>query len=191
MLSRRSFLNSTLGAGLALATRNGGGADGGRPTRAKRMIVDAQVHLWKAESPDWPWVPGSAAAAARAVHHREARADDGRGRRRSRRHRAAVMAGRPQRLCARGRQAISRPLRRHGPHPAEKPAIGGAAAEMEGAAGHARRPGDVHRARRRLAHRRHRRLVLAGGREGRASRSCFSRRPGAGSSPASPSATRS
>jgi predicted TIM-barrel fold metal-dependent hydrolase len=24
----------------------------------KRMIVDAQVHLWKAESPDWLWVPG-------------------------------------------------------------------------------------------------------------------------------------
>ena len=24
----------------------------------KRTIVDAQVHLWKAESPDWPWVPG-------------------------------------------------------------------------------------------------------------------------------------
>ena len=23
-----------------------------------RMIVDAQAHLWKAESPDWPWVPG-------------------------------------------------------------------------------------------------------------------------------------
>jgi predicted TIM-barrel fold metal-dependent hydrolase len=23
-----------------------------------RMIVDSQVHLWKAESPDWPWVPG-------------------------------------------------------------------------------------------------------------------------------------
>jgi predicted TIM-barrel fold metal-dependent hydrolase len=22
------------------------------------MIVDSQVHLWKAESPDWPWVPG-------------------------------------------------------------------------------------------------------------------------------------
>ena len=22
------------------------------------MIVDAQVHLWKAESADWPWVPG-------------------------------------------------------------------------------------------------------------------------------------
>jgi predicted TIM-barrel fold metal-dependent hydrolase len=25
---------------------------------AGRTIVDAQVHLWKAESPDWPWVPG-------------------------------------------------------------------------------------------------------------------------------------
>jgi L-fuconolactonase len=22
------------------------------------MIVDAQVHLWKAQSPDWPWVSG-------------------------------------------------------------------------------------------------------------------------------------
>ena len=25
---------------------------------AGRMIVDAQVHLWKAESADWPWVAG-------------------------------------------------------------------------------------------------------------------------------------
>ena len=25
---------------------------------AGRMIVDAQVHLWKAESDDWKWVPG-------------------------------------------------------------------------------------------------------------------------------------
>ena len=24
----------------------------------RRRIVDAQVHLWKAETPDWPWVPG-------------------------------------------------------------------------------------------------------------------------------------
>jgi predicted TIM-barrel fold metal-dependent hydrolase len=23
-----------------------------------KMIVDAQIHLWKAESADWPWVPG-------------------------------------------------------------------------------------------------------------------------------------
>jgi predicted TIM-barrel fold metal-dependent hydrolase len=28
------------------------------------MIVDAQVHLWKAESPDWPWVPGRKGRAA-------------------------------------------------------------------------------------------------------------------------------
>ena len=25
------------------------------------MIVDLQVHLWKAETPDWPWVPGRVA----------------------------------------------------------------------------------------------------------------------------------
>jgi predicted TIM-barrel fold metal-dependent hydrolase len=29
-----------------------------QPTR-KRLIVDAQVHLWKAPSPDWPWIPGA------------------------------------------------------------------------------------------------------------------------------------
>ena len=28
------------------------------PSPKKRIIVDAQVHLWKASSPDWPWVPG-------------------------------------------------------------------------------------------------------------------------------------
>ena len=28
------------------------------PSQKKRIIVDAQVHLWKAPSPDWPWVPG-------------------------------------------------------------------------------------------------------------------------------------
>jgi hypothetical protein len=55
MLSRRSFLNTTIGAGAMLATPG--------PQRAaaqvdRRMIVDAQVHLWKAESEDWKWVPG-------------------------------------------------------------------------------------------------------------------------------------
>jgi len=25
---------------------------------ARRLIVDSQVHLWKAESKDWPWLPG-------------------------------------------------------------------------------------------------------------------------------------
>jgi predicted TIM-barrel fold metal-dependent hydrolase len=55
MLSRRSFLNASVGAGATLAAQ--------APRRAaaqvdRRMIVDAQVHLWKAETEDWKWVPG-------------------------------------------------------------------------------------------------------------------------------------
>jgi len=59
MLSRRSFLNGTLGAGLALTASQQVAAQVPvvQATR-KRLIVYAQVHLWKAESPDWPWVPG-------------------------------------------------------------------------------------------------------------------------------------
>ena len=54
MLTRRGFLNATLGAGAAVAAQ---------PQRAaaqvdRRMIVDAQVHLWTAETEDWKWVPG-------------------------------------------------------------------------------------------------------------------------------------
>src|SRR5215468_4666115 len=51
-LTRRKFIGTTLGAGAALAT--------GVPVLAqqKRTIVDAQVHLWKAESDDWKWIPG-------------------------------------------------------------------------------------------------------------------------------------
>src|SRR5436189_5067296 len=52
MLSRRNFINTTLAAGAALATRAHAMA------QSKRMIVDAQAHLWKAESDDWKWVPG-------------------------------------------------------------------------------------------------------------------------------------
>src|SRR6202163_1473339 len=54
MLSRRSFINGTLGAGIAATQISQAIA---APTR-KRMIVDSQVHLWKAESEDWKWVPG-------------------------------------------------------------------------------------------------------------------------------------
>ena len=56
MLSRRNFINSTLAAGAALATQGAPSAPA-QPVR-KRQIVDAQVHLWKAESEDWKWVPG-------------------------------------------------------------------------------------------------------------------------------------
>src|SRR6059058_5291142 len=57
MQTRRSFVIGSLGAGAVLATQ--------RPHKAaaqvnRRLIVDAQVHLWKAESPDWKWVPGLA-----------------------------------------------------------------------------------------------------------------------------------
>jgi predicted TIM-barrel fold metal-dependent hydrolase len=53
MLTRRGFISTTLGAGATLAA----GASTIAAPR-KRMIVDAQIHLWKAESPDWKWVPG-------------------------------------------------------------------------------------------------------------------------------------
>jgi predicted TIM-barrel fold metal-dependent hydrolase len=52
MLSRRDFVASTLAAGTSVA------ATGALAQAGKRTIVDAQVHLWKAESADWKWVPG-------------------------------------------------------------------------------------------------------------------------------------
>src|SRR5262245_7760389 len=56
MLSRRDFINATI-AGVVLAAQGARTAEAQMNTR-KRTIVDAQVHLWKAESSDWPWVPG-------------------------------------------------------------------------------------------------------------------------------------
>src|SRR4029450_13955161 len=56
MLSRREFLTSTAAAGAAVATtvpRNAAAQAN------RRLIVDAQIHLWKAESEDWKWVPGA------------------------------------------------------------------------------------------------------------------------------------
>jgi predicted TIM-barrel fold metal-dependent hydrolase len=57
MLSRRNLFNVTLGAGASWLPLTRISAQTGTQT-AKRVIADAQVHLWKAESPDWPWVPG-------------------------------------------------------------------------------------------------------------------------------------
>jgi hypothetical protein len=57
MSSRRSFLHATLAAGASLMAPL---ATAKRVVAqpARRTIVDAQVHLWKAETPDWKWVPG-------------------------------------------------------------------------------------------------------------------------------------
>lgn len=57
MVSRRDFLSSTLAAGAGVMLP-AGLSQPAVAQPAKRMIVDAQVHLWKAESPDWKWVPG-------------------------------------------------------------------------------------------------------------------------------------
>jgi predicted TIM-barrel fold metal-dependent hydrolase len=56
MLSRRQFINSTLASGAAVAASGIHGA--AAQSARKRTIVDAQVHLWKAESEDWKWIPG-------------------------------------------------------------------------------------------------------------------------------------
>src|SRR5262245_7527682 len=55
MITRRRFIAGTAGAGVAFATY---GQQMTTQPGAKRMIVDAQIHLWKAPSPEWPWVPG-------------------------------------------------------------------------------------------------------------------------------------
>lgn len=56
MLTRRKFVGTSIAAGAAAAT-------GAQPALAqaprKRMIVDSQVHLWKANSPDYPWPDGT------------------------------------------------------------------------------------------------------------------------------------
>ena len=55
MLTRRAFLERTLATGLSLAIP----AVRGAPAQARRIIVDSQIHMWKANSPDRPWVAGT------------------------------------------------------------------------------------------------------------------------------------
>lgn len=55
MLTRRAFLNRTLATGLALAMPPAREAS----AQSRRIIVDAQIHMWKASTPDRPWVPGA------------------------------------------------------------------------------------------------------------------------------------
>src|SRR5262245_56818479 len=53
MFSRRTFIGSTLAAGAVTAVGREVASQSGR----KRSIVDAQIHLWRAENEDWKWVP--------------------------------------------------------------------------------------------------------------------------------------
>jgi predicted TIM-barrel fold metal-dependent hydrolase len=55
MLSRRRFLAATAAAGVVAATQR-------IPLAQKRLIVDAQVHLWLANTPDRPWANGATRA---------------------------------------------------------------------------------------------------------------------------------
>jgi predicted TIM-barrel fold metal-dependent hydrolase len=57
MTSRRRFIGSALAAGLGLATQ-GCQQMAEQPAR-RRLIVDSQVHIWKANTPDRPWVKGA------------------------------------------------------------------------------------------------------------------------------------
>src|ERR1044071_8038556 len=57
MHSRRQFIHATAAAAAALAVQ--GTSKAMAQSDKKRTIVDAQVHLWKAESEDWKWVPGA------------------------------------------------------------------------------------------------------------------------------------
>ena len=62
------------------------------------LIVDAQVHIWGADTPERPWPPaGRPTRIATAAGQGRSAARDGRGRRRSRGDRAAVVGGRSQR----------------------------------------------------------------------------------------------
>ncbi len=62
MLSRRGFLNRTFGASAGLALAHPAAAQSTVPqARPRRMIVDSQVHQWKAQTPDRPWPPGRVA----------------------------------------------------------------------------------------------------------------------------------
>ncbi len=62
MLSRRRLLDKTVGAlGLALMpleTQLASAQTTPTAPAKKRLIVDAQVHLWTAETPDHPWIKG-------------------------------------------------------------------------------------------------------------------------------------
>src|SRR5262249_27701836 len=50
-------LRGTIGAGVTLATQDSHPV--AAQSAARRVIVDSQVHLWKASTPERPWVAGA------------------------------------------------------------------------------------------------------------------------------------
>ncbi len=58
MITRRQFQTGILGAGTAFAVADRAKSES---ARRPREIVDAQVHMWLANTPDRPWTPGSQA----------------------------------------------------------------------------------------------------------------------------------
>jgi len=59
MPTRRRFVHSVLGISAGLASRIKTATAETSSTERRRLIVDAQVHLWKASSPELPWIPGA------------------------------------------------------------------------------------------------------------------------------------
>jgi predicted TIM-barrel fold metal-dependent hydrolase len=59
MLSRRRFLGSTLGAGAGIALASRGPRPAAAQPTPRRVIVDSQIHVWKASTPERPWNPGA------------------------------------------------------------------------------------------------------------------------------------
>ena len=61
MLSRRSLLSSALGAGAGMALASQGRRPAVAQPAPRRMIVNSQIHVWKASTPERPWNPGAQA----------------------------------------------------------------------------------------------------------------------------------
>ena len=55
MPSRRGFLTGTIATGVALSIQD----TSTTVAQQKRLIVDSQVHLWPASTPERPWLPGA------------------------------------------------------------------------------------------------------------------------------------
>ena len=136
----------------------------------RRRIVDAQVHLWKAERRTGPGCRRS--RKCRNHSPSRARADDGRSWRRPRRDRAAVWPSDRNDYALEAAKRYPDRFAVMGRIPLQESEIGRAAADMEAAARHARRARDVPRADARLAHRRHRRIGSGRRPRRRACRSC-------------------